>query len=365
MPSVTRRPSGKYQARVRHLGHATRVKSFSTRAAAEAWAQSQEREHERVLAGLPPTAALKRTVADALDAFERERVPRLSEKDRPNLLRHVAFWREKVGKVLLGALSPETIAAHRDALTCGDATRNRYVASLSRALGRAVRARWVDHNAASTVERLRESEGRTRFLDDDEFRRALAVADKLDTQFVPPSDGTRAHRHVGFSLAVRLALYCGMRRGEVESLTWRDVDLAAARVTLMRTKNGTVRRVPMPDAVLEAAKRLRAEFPDAPPDARLFPTLAKHGFRQAWRRVSVEVGDGFVAHSARHTAASRLIMGGASLYDTGVILGHKSFATTTKRYSHLSDAHLREALERAAARGAPEQTQQTPEATAA
>jgi len=50
-------------------------------------------------------------------------------------------------------------------------------------------------------------------------------------------------------------------------------------------------------------------------------------------------------HDLRHTFASRLVMAGAPLRAVQVLLGHKRIETTL-RYSHLGEAHLREALER-------------------
>ena len=53
----------------------------------------------------------------------------------------------------------------------------------------------------------------------------------------------------------------------------------------------------------------------------------------------------FRFHDLRHTAASYLVMNGATLYETGEVLGHKSIQTT-KRYAHLSTAHKSSLTER-------------------
>jgi hypothetical protein len=50
-------------------------------------------------------------------------------------------------------------------------------------------------------------------------------------------------------------------------------------------------------------------------------------------------------HDLRHTAASRLVMSGVDLYTVKEILGDKTLVMT-QRYSHLSPAHQRQAVER-------------------
>lgn len=44
-------------------------------------------------------------------------------------------------------------------------------------------------------------------------------------------------------------------------------------------------------------------------------------------------------HDLRHTAASRIVMGGGTLYDVTQHLGHRTLEMA-KRYSHLSPGHM-------------------------
>ena len=53
----------------------------------------------------------------------------------------------------------------------------------------------------------------------------------------------------------------------------------------------------------------------------------------------------FRFHDLRHTAASYLVMNGATLFETGEVLGHKS-VETTKRYAHLSVEHKQKLTDR-------------------
>src|SRR5438094_10534526 len=53
----------------------------------------------------------------------------------------------------------------------------------------------------------------------------------------------------------------------------------------------------------------------------------------------------FRFHDLRHSAASYLAMGGASLAEIAEILGHKTLQMT-KRYTHLTESHTRGVVER-------------------
>jgi len=53
----------------------------------------------------------------------------------------------------------------------------------------------------------------------------------------------------------------------------------------------------------------------------------------------------FRFHDLRHTAASHMIMRGASLKDVQELLGHADIKMTM-RYAHLSPAHLRATVDR-------------------
>ena len=66
----------------------------------------------------------------------------------------------------------------------------------------------------------------------------------------------------------------------------------------------------------------------------------KNGFDEACRRAEIH---GFRFHDLRHTAATRMIEGGASIVAVSKALGHSDIKTTM-RYTHLDDS-VRDAFE--------------------
>ena len=71
--------------------------------------------------------------------------------------------------------------------------------------------------------------------------------------------------------------------------------------------------------------------------------------RRFWRTLTTEAGlEDLRIHDLRHTFASLLASGGASLQMIGRLLGHTQ-TRTTLRYAHLSDQPLRAGVDAVAA----------------
>lgn len=337
-----------WRARVRRQGERHITKTFARRTDAEAWAREIETRADRGFA-IPSREHVIRPVSEAIDRWIGERLPELSPTDQRNARQIALWWRAAIGTIALTRLDPELIEQQRNKLrdekdSEGNLVRtrqrvNRYIATLSRILGYAERTlRWIDANPCRGVKRFKEPDGRVRFLNEQEVTTLLAAVDaRVDRNGTPK---------IGFQTFVRIALFTGARRGEVAGLQWRDIDLVHERITFRNTKSGGDRTVPMP-AVLVAVIREYGKVRSIDPKAPLFP----HEYRFDWREVQGALPD-FRLHDLRHNVASQMAMSGASLLDIATVTGHKTLAMV-KRYSHLSDDHVRERLERAAAKIAP------------
>lgn len=141
---------------------------------------------------------------------------------------------------------------------------------------------------------------------------------------------------------ILLAITTGMRTDEIRQLHWEHVKLNKRWLYVAEAKNGTKRHIPLG---VEALDMLQQRF-DAREDKEnpwVFPSDKKDvpfDFKKLFRQVLDKSGiQDFRFHDLRHTAASYLAMGGASLLELQKILGHKTL-NMVQRYAHLSKDHM-------------------------
>jgi integrase len=145
---------------------------------------------------------------------------------------------------------------------------------------------------------------------------------------------------------LRLSLLCGLRPGEVRSLTWDALNLPKRSMTV--TGKTGERKVYLTDAarsVIEATPRVEGcKYVFA---GRRFgePIVAVYKVMKAVQtRAKI---DPFRPYDLRHTAATGALAGGADVRAVQALLGHADL-TTTAGYLHANDARRKEAAERAA-----------------
>ena len=142
---------------------------------------------------------------------------------------------------------------------------------------------------------------------------------------------------------MRLALYTGMRRGEMFKLKWNDIDFQRGFIAIKNPKGGVSQKIPLNDQarkVLDNHPRT-AENVFVRPDGEPFTDLRRrvNPIKQA-----AGIPDDFRAlHGLRHTYASMLASSGkVDLYTLQKLLTHKS-PVMTQRYAHLRDETLKNA----------------------
>lgn len=332
MATIVRAPSKARKAVIRRKGWPTLSKSFRTKRDAEDWARRTEDEMIRGvhIKRSPPESM---TIDAALNRYIVEVTPtkrpstQYAEKMRSKKLR------KNLGDYSLTSLSPDIVAKYRDSrLAEGKipSTVRLELALLGHLYTIAIKE-WglgLVYNPVASIRWPAPAPGRIRRLSWSEARRMLESCD--------------AYSNPMLSWIVRIALYTGMRRGEILSLTRDQVDLNRRLVRLNETKNGSARTVPLSKRAVRVFRRALSN-PIQPADTRLifFGEPGRDGKRRPYQtnRVwSIALKRANIVdlkfHDLRHEAISRLVERGLSDQEVAAISGHKSMQML-KRYTHL------------------------------
>lgn len=325
-----------YMAVVRREG-TQRAATFRTKSEAKKWAGVIEAE---ITKGkhLPPAESKKRSVRDLMTRYIETVVPR--KKDQLNPKRHAKFWADRLGDLRLNRVTSAVLVEVRDELAIDRApsTVNRYLAVMSHACSLAEREwGWLQANPVRRVSRLQEPRGRVRYLSDSERKRLLQAVKESDHPHLYPM--------------VLIALTTGARRNEILSLRWRNVDLGKGRAVIEDTKNGERRSLTLVPQIVKELQKIRKLRRIDNDLVFLHPKTGRPSYffvEKAWRevRAKAKLRD-FRFHDLRHSCASYLAMNGATTAEIAAVLGHKTLAMV-KRYSHLSDEHVRGIVEKTA-----------------
>jgi integrase len=147
-------------------------------------------------------------------------------------------------------------------------------------------------------------------------------------------------------LAIKLLALTGCRRGEVERLTWSELDLPGHCLRLANSKEGrSVRPIGQVAIDLLAGSKREGKFVLPGRGGWFFTGLPK-----AWRRIVKEAGlDHLTPHGLRHAYASTAADLGYAEPTIAALLGHATH-TMTSRYIHHVDQALIAAADAVSAR---------------
>jgi integrase len=202
-----------------------------------------------------------------------------------------------------------------------------------------------DKNPAKLVKFFNDNNTRRRYLTDEEEERLMAAAAEIgrhaELAGAPPRGAARDLGRI-----IRFALNTGMRRGEILSLRWRDVDLTQAIAILpgRQTKGKRDRMIHLNQRAITVLRELPRPIDSA---ALVFGnSLGKDqtNLERNWRKALLLSGlENFRFHDLRHTFASRLVSSGVDLAVIRDLLGHQSFDVTL-RYTHLAPGRMKDAV---------------------
>ena len=143
-----------------------------------------------------------------------------------------------------------------------------------------------------------------------------------------------ACRNTWIKPAVILALETAMRRGELLSLRWENINLKERTAHLPDTKNGEARDVPLSPIAIQILEELpRAINGDV---LNTSPEGIKSAYERARKRAGMEH---FNFHDLRHEAISRLFERGWNVMEVAAVSGHKDLQSL-KRYTNLKARDL-------------------------
>ncbi len=326
---------------------------------------------EFIQIGLPSIAKAKPT-ACTLDVFLTDHYGPWAEANLRCGSRYVESIRRAFPGFLpwqLTAIDAAAVERWWDLRLSGNSTRNgqrvakatlsRLVAMLRSALSKAVEWKLLERNPLLGM-RLKSVEARKviRYLSADEesrLRDALASRDAKSSAARISGNQWRAERsreslpaipENGFgdhlTPAVLLAMNTGLRRGELLSLRWSDVDLQGRMLTIRaeQAKSGKQRHVPLNTEATDVLTRWSTQRCEG---ALVF---LPDDVKTAWNRLLVRAKiTGFRFHDLRHHFASKLVTKGVDLNTVRELLGHADIKMTL-RYAHLAPAHLAAAVAR-------------------
>jgi integrase len=272
MAVITKRDSGRWQAKVRRLGQPAQSKTFATKADAEAWARSIERAMDTD-SFIPSNAAARLTFEKAAARYREEVLPRLRGKIQTGHL--LARLVEVFGQYSLASISPAQLSAYRD-----DRLRAVSAQTVVHELGmisRIFKVASVDWgvalpkgNPVSLVRKPSPGGERERRLNGDEEALLLAALKNRESPWP----------HAAAVLAIETA----GRQSELIALRWSDVDLSR-RVARLRgrdggiTKNGDEwRDVPLSSVAVALLKKLPRST-----SGKVLP-ISQNALKIAWGR---------------------------------------------------------------------------------
>ena len=316
MASIRKRGKS-WQAQVRSRKTGAIGKSFYRKVDAERWAIEQEALMQTGQFAQMQTQDLK--LADLMQAYSKKVTP--TKRGAAQEFRRISRLMKERDLMLipLPKAQPHIFASFRDRRLKDGVRACQYDLVLLRHAWNMARVEWgwpLGDNPLSLIRMPKNNPPRERRLRTGEYEALRDAADQSKSWYLWP--------------IVDIAIETAMRRGEILSLLWTNIDRRKQRALLPITKNGRSRWVPLSELALKHIEQ-------APRTAdRVFP-ITDVAFRQAWDRLRNRAAiTDLTFHDLRHESLSRKFESGMNIPQVMAISGHRT-ASQLFRYVQLTD----------------------------
>jgi len=212
----------------------------------------------------------------------------------------------------------------KDGKPISPATVNREIAMLKRIINKAMEWGKASKNPISKIKMFPE-ERKLRFLSQQELERLI----ECSPEALKP--------------IVIVAVFTGMRRGEILNLKWSNIRWDLGLIYVEHTKTNKIREIPMAkvvkDILWQLKKKSKSEHAFVDREGKPLKT-PRHWFDKAVKDAGIK---DCTFHTLRHTFASDLVKANVNLKVVQELLGHRDLSVTL-RYAHLSPGVKEQAI---------------------
>lgn len=289
-----------------------------------------------------------------------------NHKDGKGTIKRLKYFFTEFGEYYLEDINQRLIEQWRTRrLHAGrePATVNRDISVLKSLFTTAIEWEHISANPLAKLKPAKLDNARVRYLNDNEEKCLLTALNDRERKIREgraKANMWRAER--GYPLfpdlsavayvdhvkpMVLLSMHTGTRWGELVQLTWENVNIENAMLTVLgRTaKTGKTRHIPLNLIALEALKAWMQQTGEI--SGLVFPGAegkARNNIKKAWNNLlkTAQIAN-FRWHDLRHNFASKLVMAGEDLNTVRELMGHSDLKMTL-RYAHLSPEHKASAV---------------------
>ena len=319
MASIRKR-NGKWQVQIRRKGFKQTSRSFFKKSDALEWARFKEGQADRRDFLYDPYILEQMTWKELLERYRDTIVSK--KKCHHSETMHINAYLKREPKTVslrLSHIKPHHFSEYRDqrlkqvkpATICRELRIFQHAFEIAK-------AEWgipMSENPLKTVIKPRINNRRYRRLNKGEYRSIWKNTGSCTNPCIKP--------------IIQIAVRTAMRKSEILSICWEDINLENRTLHIPQSKNGHSRTIPLSVRVTAIFKGLKSKD-----RGFVFPVTA-NALRLSWDRALIRAQvSGFRFHDLRHEAISRFFERGLSIPEVALISGHRSYAML-QRYTHL------------------------------